>query len=74
MDSVTPEDVSMIHLKQRRDGQIQSDVAVGDIEWPRLLQSLDRHRHRGPWLFEVAPHAEVWENLRRSVDFMFGIV
>ena len=72
VDSIAPEDVSMIHLKQRRDGQIQPDVSVGDLDWPRLLQSLDRHRHRGPWLFEVAPHAEVWEKLRCSVEFLFG--
>lgn len=72
VDSIAPEDVSMIHLKQRRDGQIQPDVADGDLDWPQLLQSLDRHRHRGPWLFEVAPHAEIWENLRRSAEFLFG--
>ena len=72
VDSVTPEDVSMIHLKQRRDGRIQPDVADGDLDWPRLLQSLDRHRHRGPWMFEVAPHAEIWENLRCSAEFLFG--
>ena len=73
-DSIAPDDVSMIHLKQRRDGRIQPDVSDGDLDWPRLLQSLDRHRHRGPWLFEVAPHAEIWENLRRSVEFLFGTV
>jgi sugar phosphate isomerase/epimerase len=72
VDVVTPKDVSMIHLKQRRDGQIQPDVSDGDLDWHQLLRSLDVRGHCGPWLFEVAPHAEIWSNLRRSIDFLFG--
>lgn len=71
VDSVVPDDVSMIHLKQRREGQIQPDVARGDLDWPQLLQSLQRRGHRGPWLFEVAPDVAIWQNLRRSANY-FG--
>jgi sugar phosphate isomerase/epimerase len=72
VDSIAPGDVSMIHLKQRRDGLIQPDVSEGDLDWPLLVRSLDSHGHRGPWLFEVAPHGKIWDNLRRSAGFLFG--
>ena len=71
VEAIAPDDVSMIHLKQRRDDRIQPDVSNGDLDWPRLLDVLDRRGHRGPWLFEVAPHEEIWANLQRSIEYLF---
>ena len=31
----------------------------GGLDWHALLQSLERRRHHGPWLFEVALHEEI---------------
>lgn len=61
--SVEPEYVSMIHVKQRANGQIQPDVGDGDLDWPALLNVLRRRKHTAPVLFEVAPHAAIWGNL-----------
>lgn len=61
--SVQPDEVSMIHVKQRRDGQVQPDVGHGELDWRQLLQVLRGNGHIGPWLFEVAPHANVWSHL-----------
>jgi sugar phosphate isomerase/epimerase len=72
VESMSPADVSMIHLKQRRDGQIQRDVSDGDLAWPILLDSLDRRNHSGPFLFEVTPDEKLWENIEQSVRFLFG--
>lgn len=72
VESIRPDDVSMIHLKQRADGQIQPDVAEGDLDWATLLRTLRSRDHRGPWLFEVAPHPQIWDHLDRSVKRMFG--
>jgi hypothetical protein len=63
VESVEPTDVSMIHVKQRRDGQVQPTFGDGDLDWPELLATLRRRGHYGPVLFEIAPHAEVWANL-----------
>lgn len=68
--SRNPADVAMIHLKQRRDGQIQPDVADGDLDWRELRMLLQNH-HSSPWLYEVAPHPNVWMNLKRSTEFLF---
>lgn len=72
VESVRPEDVSMIHVKQRRDGQVQPDVGDGDLDWLRLLETLCRRCHAGPVLFEIAPHVDVWANLESGIARLFG--
>lgn len=58
-----PREVSLIHVKQRRAGMIQSDVGPGDLAWPELLRSLRDAGHSAPVLFEVAPSRNVWNRL-----------
>ena len=72
VESVEPQDVSMIHVKQRRDGQVQPDVSDGDLDWPNLLETLRRRGHSGPVLFEIAPHADVWTNLESGMARLLG--
>jgi sugar phosphate isomerase/epimerase len=74
VDSISPADVSMIHIKQRRHGLIQPVVADGDLPWPALLESLTSHGHHGPWLFEIAPDANVWSHLEQSRQFVLKSV
>lgn len=71
VESIQSDDVSMIHLKQRAGGSIQPDVAEGDLDWPLLMRILRQRQHVGAWLFEVAPHADIWANLERSVRRLF---
>lgn len=68
VESIAPEEVSMIHIKQRRDGQVQPQVGDGDLDWPALLDVLRRCEHSAPVLFEIAPHADVWVNLDSAVS------
>lgn len=72
VESVEPQDVSMIHVKQRRDGQVQPHFGDGDLDWPRLLETLRRRSHSGPVLFEIAPHADVWANLENGMARLLG--
>lgn len=72
VESIAPNDVSMIHVKQRRDGQVQPDVGDGDLDWPKLLESLRRRGHAVPVLFEIAPHVDVWVHLESGIDRLFG--
>ncbi|MBI5760175.1 MAG: sugar phosphate isomerase/epimerase [Planctomycetales bacterium] len=72
--SIVPDDVSMIHVKQRRDGQILPDVSAGDLDWPALLYVIQQHGHTAPVLFEVAPHADVWQHLKHGVSHLFEAV
>ena len=73
--SISPDDVSMIHVKQRRDGQILPDVSAGDLDWHAFLYVLQEHGHTAPVLFEVAPHADVWQHLENGVCHLFdGVV
>lgn len=72
VESVRSEDVSMIHIKQRKDGQVQPHVGGGDLDWPKLLETLRHRIHAGPVLFEIAPHVEVWANLESGIARLFG--
>lgn len=74
VESVEPMDVSMIHIKQRRSGVVQPQVGDGDLDWPKLLETLQRRGHTAPVLLEVAPHVEVWANLENSITRLLGPV
>ncbi len=69
--SVELSELSMIHLKQRRDGQIQPDFTDGDLDWPGLINLLATRGYNGPILFEIAPHADVWLHLNDAVSRYF---
>lgn len=71
VETVEPQEISMIHLKQRRDGQIQPDVADGDLDWVSLMNVISQREYTGPILFEVAPHADVWSNLSDVMNRYF---
>lgn len=73
VESVEPLEISMIHLKQRRDGQIQPDVADGDLDWMSLINVIFQREYSGPILFEVASHADVWSNLSDATNRYFNI-
>ncbi len=72
VELVQPKAVSMIHVKQRKNGQVQPHVGDGDLDWPRLLGTLRLRGHVGPVLFEIAPHVDVWANLESAVARLFG--
>lgn len=66
---IRPDEVSMIHFKQRQHGTIKSEVGAGDLDWIQLLATLDKNQHAGPWLFEIAPSDQIWECLQRSIQY-----
>lgn len=72
VETISPAEVSMIHIKQRRNGSIQPDVLAGDLDWPALLKSLTSHQHHGPWLFEIAACDDVWTHLEHSQQFVLA--
>lgn len=69
--SISPDEISMIHVKQRRDGQILPDISAGDLDWPVLLNVLHQQGHSAPLLFEVAPHVDVWQHLEDGISHLF---
>lgn len=65
-----PEAVSMVHVKQRRNGQPWPAVADGEVDWAGVIEAMgsmgDGVGFEGPVLFEVAPSRDVWEFLEGS--------
>ena len=68
--SLTAECVSMLHLKQRRAGDICPDIRDGAIDWREQAAILRRIGFDGPALFEVAPHGRVWKLLDDSINYL----
>ena len=58
--------LSMMHLKQRRDGSIVPAICEGDVDWAAELEAVKQINYCGPFLFEIAPHENVWEYLEGS--------
>ncbi len=69
--SVELSGLSMIHIKQRRDGKIQPDLTAGDLHWPSLISQLVAREYCGPILFEIAPHTDVWSHLDDALNQYF---
>ena len=68
--SLTPEQVGMLHFKQRCDGRLQPVVDAGDVDWPRLIPAVVARRLFGQALFEMAGHERLWHNLERSSAYL----
>lgn len=64
--SLSAAEMSMVHIKQRRDGAILPCIADGDVDWRDLLSALKSLCYDGPFLYEVAPSPGIWEELEVS--------
>jgi len=68
--SLSPEEVGMLHFKQRQNGNLQPVVGAGDVDWPRLIPVIVARRLFGQALFEMAGHERLWHNLERSSAYL----
>ena len=71
-ESLSVEQLSMIHFKQRQEGTILPTMDVGDIDWERQLEIWAAKQYQGPALFEIAPSESVWKRLEESQHYLFG--
>lgn len=68
--SLSGDDLSMIHFKQRSGGVVQPAVGDGDVNWSTQQAALEEIGYAGPALFEVASGAQLWEALERSEAYL----
>jgi len=68
--SLSADELSMVHFKQRRDGRFLPTVSDGDVDWRAQLAILKQHRYTGPGLFEIEPHKNIWDHLDESRDYL----
>ena len=64
--SLEVSDLSMVHLKQFREGELQTSIEDGEIDWKAQITRLNRREYDGPALFEVRSDDGIWGNLDRS--------
>ncbi len=68
--SLSADELSMVHFKQRLGGRIQNVVCDGDIDWQRQLAALKQIGYVGPCLFEVESDEDLWELLHESIEYL----
>ena len=68
--SLSPEQVGMLHFKQRSAGRLDPVVGAGEVDWPRLIPVIVGRRLFGQALFEMAGHERLWHNLERSSAYL----
>ena len=75
--SLSADELSMVHVKQREGERGPAVVTDGDIDWAAQAVALKNIGYRGPILFEVEPHVDIWQNLDASCRYLqrvgFGI-
>jgi sugar phosphate isomerase/epimerase len=64
--SLSAADVSMLHVKQRKDGVVLPELRAGDLNWAAQVAALREIGYAGPALFEIAPSTAIWEALDAS--------
>ena len=68
--ALTPEQVGMLHFKQRRAGKLDVTVGVGEVDWPRLVPLIVARRLFRQGLFEMASDLRLWEHLAHSSAYL----
>jgi sugar phosphate isomerase/epimerase len=72
--TVPVEELFEFHYKQVLHGQLQQDVADGELDWAAILRALAARGYRGPALFEIPPGPDVWERLERSNRYIHAVL
>ena len=71
--ALTPEQVGMLHFKQRRAGRLDVTVGEGEVDWPRLVPLIVARRLFRQGLFEMASDLRLWEHLEHSSSYLRGL-
>jgi sugar phosphate isomerase/epimerase len=69
--TLSSDEISMVHIKQCRDGSVLPDVSTGGVNWQSVGNALKDVGYCGPSLFELASSADIWgqlENSRRHLE------
>ena len=66
----TPEEVGMLHFKQRRAGRLDVTVGEGEVDWPRLVPLIVARRLFRQGLFEMASDVRLWDHLEHSSAYL----
>jgi sugar phosphate isomerase/epimerase len=69
-EALTPEQVGMLHFKQRRAGRLDVTVGEGEVDWPRLVPMIVARRLFRQGLFEMASDPGLWEHLADSSAYL----
>ena len=68
--SLSGDELSMVHFKQRRNGLTYPAISEGEVDWVELVAVMNERRFTVPGLFEVEPHQRIWEYLAGSWEYL----
>ena len=68
--ALTPQQVGMLHFKQRRAGRLDVTVGEGEVDWPRLVPLIVARRLFRQGLFEMAGDLRLWEHLEHGNSYL----
>lgn len=68
--SLSADELSMVHIKQRDAQHVLEDVRDGLVDWSEQFEALKQIGFREPFLFEVTSSPNLWECIERSLEYM----
>jgi sugar phosphate isomerase/epimerase len=68
--SLSAHEISMVHFKQRRNGEVLTRMDDGDVDWREQISLLKSAGYRGPYLFEIRSTDDVWTELATSGEYL----
>jgi sugar phosphate isomerase/epimerase len=70
LDALPLDMVKIVHFKQSREYRPHPTVDSGDLDCGQMLRLLETKGYSGPAIMEIPPHADVFNNLSASFDYL----
>ncbi len=69
LESLKLSEISMVHIKQFRDGRFLESLEAGTVDWHQHRTLLQRRGYEGPLHLEITASEAIWECLEESLRY-----
>ena len=69
LGSLRLSEISMVHIKQFRDGQFLESLEAGAVDWQQHRSLLEDRGYDGPLHLEITSSADIWQRLDESLRY-----
>jgi sugar phosphate isomerase/epimerase len=68
--TLSSDELSMIHFKQRIDGAPSNGLTDGEIDWAQVESAINERNLNVPWLLEIPSTEQIWEHVEQSQQYL----
>jgi sugar phosphate isomerase/epimerase len=69
LGSLDLSEISMVHIKQFRDGRFLESLEAGAVDWRQHRSLLEDRGYEGPLHLEISSSTDIWQRLDESLSY-----